>query len=1856
MSSQDDIDGYLRHWTTDVTFSQYENKSKEQLWLELSNVFDSFSSDDIKRVVSKHEFLVAILFNYCDLTTLQRTPNIWLQASFCIEKCLVVVGDELLVQAEIDSDDFCDSMFEILHATKSFTPTIPSLLNTNNISYLKDFPVNVMANILVARVMINKYHVSTRNVALFSSYTIELLNNLRRYPMHVQQTFCDSISAILYREGISVKKLFSSNRIALLSSKPSNFLPIGGEFFVKLCNHPYTISSVKIIGEIFRSHGLFCCLAVPNLLSHCLEKKKPLTEQDAAIFGCALPILVSLEIGYGRQLEALTSLLMSMLAVDWWRLPDHDANFLLECLPPLLVSPHSTTADLTVSLLHSLQYNSTGDCNGPSTAKGDEAMSSLAPSSRALSSCVQSTRGLLSLIQGLSSMYTEFIKSVSYDNVKVLDTVIVPTLHRLDDVLASCILVFGLDPLHPLRREADERYRILFRLFTDHRKVPLSVSLERAVKSGGGWSSASCLLLASNLEALHARSKDVRSFNALFKPNTSLSYAVDRHNHTTNSGVNTSRSEDGVWSVSKPTGAIAVDGVRIPPSRSTSTAKPVLRQTLLPASFTAAAPMPIDLTGDSRIMPPPQMTSVTRVPAATSEAPQLVQRHSGSNNRLLNPKSTSSGSVSTVLAFKRSRDNANSFGGGFLNNVQDLRPAKRAVSSSKSCADESESRKRLADWTDFGDEDAPPVAARKFISGLNEGYSDPAALDEGYENLLPAPQPDKSSIRSTGIDLSALLRQATSSVSRPVTSRDPLQSGQAASSVKGLAAKYASGPNDLLEDESLDKVCIDSLLKSVLRLKLADLSEEPETKNGINCTLNSVPNRFLEEEHYMNTFRPLLLEEVKAALGNHVRTGGGLSSGGRHGGVHSAARVVDVRCALLHDRQGDAELQEARVALIKSEGRGTVHGELDKDDLILVFQSTSPEDSSPPSREESLAAAIKRPHALAIVTSALKGGGQSQQAQQQYSQQSLLLLKGSTPSTSEPWTVVPVMGLSTYLREWAAVHSVQCHRLMPLSPYILKAAPVVSSGRLSYLNKELKLQLVALTREDQSLDIHTKARSVALVLESLSAISATLVDGSVLRRSGVGRTITEIAADKTLDTSVRKAASDLKAGWKLQVKSDNNSKTVSSLRGGNLVEVPTTAVPCPGDIPAKLWQTLQSSYNPSQLFAIKYVSDVSESQDTRIALVQGPPGTGKTSTVLGMVAVLLHRKRSTDNASAVGNAAAHISSNSHARLLICAPSNAAVDEILSRLMDGVLSDSGRKRKVKLVRLGRPLEGGSEATLALTLENQVEAIAKADSAWTHLVEAEQAMHSIQSKLRQSGAEASGSGRALRQELSHARGKKVWAEMSLDRVRTDARRQLLSAAEVVVCTLSASGQQQIIDHISEFGIVFDICIVDEAAQTTEPSTLIPLRYGCRRLVLVGDPRQLPATVLSPPAEAAGLAVSLFERLERAGHEVVMLTVQHRMHPEIRMFPSAQFYNNRLTDAPSITSEVELQRSSGVLPAGDSLVSLDFSQMPHLAPLKFFDLSSSEERSGKSFKNSAEVSFIASLLESLANALTGLSLAVITPYKAQVHCLKRSFANLPPALLSTVEVNSVDGFQGREKDVVIFSCVRTARNIGFVSDERRMNVAITRARRCLVLVGSSASLQFDDNWGALIRHLRSMGRVRAVPGSSFADLNPSSGDAKPKVTLLEDGQLPEESSRQSLTRRPVRQGRSNQPEGRTGRSRVGEMTAQDATTKAAAAAERPVVHSRTIADGRGRDAVRDSAGPVTPLPSRDPVLAVQTFTTHRDHVGSASVIANKHASILCPTAATQHSVDLDSKSVKGKSSPPTSYKIRRKNLSVS
>jgi len=275
----------------------------------------------------------------------------------------------------------------------------------------------------------------------------------------------------------------------------------------------------------------------------------------------------------------------------------------------------------------------------------------------------------------------------------------------------------------------------------------------------------------------------------------------------------------------------------------------------------------------------------------------------------------------------------------------------------------------------------------------------------------------------------------------------------------------------------------------------------------------------------------------------------------------------------------------------------------------------------------------------------------------------------------------------------------------------------------------------------------------------------------------------------------------------------------------------------------------------------------------------------------------------------------------------------------------------------------------------------------------------------------------------------------------------RRLRMSQAHVVCCTCIGSGSD-LLDNTR-----YDCVLVDEATQATEPAVLVPLTRGCTQLVLVGDHCQLPPTVVSPTAQSMGLGVPLFSRLVNAGVVPKLLDTQYRMHPCIAQFPSDLFYGGTLKNGVS---------------AGERRPLAGFPWPCEEFPVAFVGIHSEEVDDGVSKCNPAEA---AAACDAVASLLQGgcriPDIAVVTPYAAQVRLLKRLTRNLVGNTPPFVEVSSTDGFQGREKEAVVFSAVRSNEygEVGFVSNWRRVNVSFTRARRALIVIGNDATLRRGD-----------------------------------------------------------------------------------------------------------------------------------------------------------------------------------------------
>ncbi|KAK9074849.1 hypothetical protein SSX86_003168 [Deinandra increscens subsp. villosa] len=298
--------------------------------------------------------------------------------------------------------------------------------------------------------------------------------------------------------------------------------------------------------------------------------------------------------------------------------------------------------------------------------------------------------------------------------------------------------------------------------------------------------------------------------------------------------------------------------------------------------------------------------------------------------------------------------------------------------------------------------------------------------------------------------------------------------------------------------------------------------------------------------------------------------------------------------------------------------------------------------------------------------------------------------------------------------------------------------------------------------------------------------------------------------------------------------------------------------------------------------------------------------------------------------------------------------------------------------------------------------------------------------------------------------------------------------LTNACLLFCTASSSIK------LCKKGITpIKLVLIDEAAQLKECESLIPLQLpGVRNAVLVGDERQLPAMVQSKICEDAKFGRSLFERLVLLGHEKHLLNVQYRMHPSISQFPNSEFYDGQILDAPNVIDKARVKR---------------FLQEDMYGSYSFINVDPAKEEldKNKSTKNMVEVAVIAQIVAYLFKESVSkkqrVSVGCISPYKAQVDAIQAKLGNKYNKVANewsfNVNVRSVDGFQGSEEDVIIFSTVRCnpRGSVGFLSSRERTNVSLTRARHCLWIVGNKETMiKSGSVWNALVYDAENRGCV--------------------------------------------------------------------------------------------------------------------------------------------------------------------------------
>ncbi len=430
------------------------------------------------------------------------------------------------------------------------------------------------------------------------------------------------------------------------------------------------------------------------------------------------------------------------------------------------------------------------------------------------------------------------------------------------------------------------------------------------------------------------------------------------------------------------------------------------------------------------------------------------------------------------------------------------------------------------------------------------------------------------------------------------------------------------------------------------------------------------------------------------------------------------------------------------------------------------------------------------------------------------------------------------------------------------------------------------------------------------------------------------------------------------------------------------------------------------SLNPAQQAAVKKILSAND-----LAIVHGPPGTGKTTTLVQAIKTLVQ--------------------NSHPPILVTAPSNAAVD-----LLSEKLSNEG----LNVVRVGNPARV-SEKQLSLTLDERIAAHPGSKEIKRLKKQVAEYRDLAQKYKRNFGAAEREQRKALFAEARSLR-------QEVEKTEVYIAENILSQAQVITATLVGAA------HYSIGNRKFDTVVIDEAGQALEPACWIPI-VKARKLVLAGDHCQLPPTIKSAEAARAGLNLTLMEKLVSLHPEaVVLLEEQYRMHQTIMGFSSREFYQDRLQPHPSVAQHL--------LFAGDK-------------PLLFIDTAGcgfEEVLEGTRISNPEEARFLLQQLGSLVSTLKNIytadhfpSIGVISPYRHQVELLKEQVLSDP--LLQEagafISVNTIDSFQGQEREVIYISLARSNADsvIGFLSEVRRMNVAMTRARKKLVVVGDSATL---------------------------------------------------------------------------------------------------------------------------------------------------------------------------------------------------
>ncbi len=584
-----------------------------------------------------------------------------------------------------------------------------------------------------------------------------------------------------------------------------------------------------------------------------------------------------------------------------------------------------------------------------------------------------------------------------------------------------------------------------------------------------------------------------------------------------------------------------------------------------------------------------------------------------------------------------------------------------------------------------------------------------------------------------------------------------------------------------------------------------------------------------------------------------------------------------------------------------------------------------------------------------------------------------------------------------------------------------------------YVGEELGMKIVQFGRSEK---IETEISVGDMVLVSAANPLSSDFTGTVTEK---GARYIKVAFDKRIPRWVvkKKTRLDLYANDITFKRMEDNLKHLS-LKGKNALEYILNERNPKNNRPVPYISYIDNNLNDSQKSAIENALSCEN-----FYLIHGPFGTGKTRTLVELISQETRQNH---------------------KVLATAESNAAVDNILERLMEN--------KKLKLTRLGHP-QRVSKHNISQTLAYKVEThklnkkIRKIRNKIDNLIEKRSSYTKPTPQYRRGygdydiiyNASKGKGGRGISPEKMKSMAQWIEYNQQIDELHDDIKRvenkmirDIIETSDVILSTNSSAA----LESISR--TKFDVAIIDEASQATIPSVLIPIAKA-HRFILAGDHKQLPPTIISDKAQK--LEKTLFEELIKIyPFKSQLLDVQYRMNSLLMKFPNAEFYNNNLKSDSSV-DDITINDILTTTEKEDAMLFVDTSNVDNTGEIHLKD--------SKSIVNEIEAEIAIRLTDDyLKVGLTEDDIGIISPYADQVKIIQDR---------TPVEVKTVDGFQGREKEIIIISTVRSNEdgNIGFLRDLRRLNVAITRAKRKLIIIGNVNTLENNPTYARLIEFAR-------------------------------------------------------------------------------------------------------------------------------------------------------------------------------------